>query len=172
MYCIGSDVRIAVYIFMKGEKMDLNKPDYYVGNRKYEPKDVIAYLNCDFFMGNVIKYIARAGRKPGSDFKTDISKASIYLGFELEFNDFDYLDGKRNHLPITHGSKRASIKQIDWWNSVIEDWGFSAETFEARLCKEVMGALLRYFISHSDYYRKYYLEKAKEFIDRWIEIHQ
>ena len=32
MYCIGSDVRIAVYIFMKGEKMDLNKPDYY---RKY-----------------------------------------------------------------------------------------------------------------------------------------
>lgn len=27
-------------------------------------------------------------------------------------------------------------------------------------------------LNKPDYYRKYYLEKAKEFIDRWIGIHQ
>ena len=37
-----------------------------------------------FCLGNVVKYVLRAGRKPGTDALTDLEKASWYLDREIQ----------------------------------------------------------------------------------------
>lgn len=49
---------------------------------KYEPKDVIRDWGLKFNLGNVVKYIARAGYK--DDVIQDLKKARQYLDFEIE----------------------------------------------------------------------------------------
>lgn len=49
---------------------------------KYEPKDVIRDWGLNFNLGNVIKYVARAGHK--NDILEDLLKAKQYLEFEIE----------------------------------------------------------------------------------------
>ena len=48
-----------------------------------EPIDVIEGWALNFCLGNVIKYVARAGRKPGGDAVTDLKKARFYLDREI-----------------------------------------------------------------------------------------
>lgn len=50
---------------------------YQVG--KIEPIEVINDWNLGFNLGNVIKYIARAGRKPDETILDDLRKARFYL---------------------------------------------------------------------------------------------
>lgn len=65
------------------EKYDnITAPIHYVGNRKYEPKDVIRDWDLNFNLGNVVKYVARAGRK--DDILIDLKKARTYLDFEID----------------------------------------------------------------------------------------
>lgn len=47
-----------------------------------EPIDYINSNNLNFNLGNVVKYITRAGKKDGEDLIKDISKAMDYLVFE------------------------------------------------------------------------------------------
>lgn len=49
-----------------------------------EPIDVIKAWNLDFCLGNVVKYVARAGRKAGESRDSDLHKATTYLRFALE----------------------------------------------------------------------------------------
>lgn len=49
-----------------------------------EPIDVIKAWNLDFCLGNVVKYVARAGRKAGESRDADLHKAMTYLRFALE----------------------------------------------------------------------------------------
>lgn len=49
-----------------------------------EPIDVIKAWNLDFCLGNVVKYVARAGRKAGESRDSDLRKAMTYLRFALE----------------------------------------------------------------------------------------
>lgn len=49
-----------------------------------EPIDVIRGWNLGFCLGNVLKYIARAGRKEGESRDKDLHKAMEYLRMELE----------------------------------------------------------------------------------------
>lgn len=49
---------------------------------KYEPKDIIRDWGLNFNLGNVIKYVARAGHK--NDILEDLLKAKQYLEFEIE----------------------------------------------------------------------------------------
>lgn len=49
-----------------------------------EPISVIKAWNLGFCLGNVIKYIARAGRKTGESRESDLHKAMTYLRMELE----------------------------------------------------------------------------------------
>ena len=49
-----------------------------------EPIDVIRGWNLGFCLGNVIKYIARAGHKAGESRDKDLHKAMEYLRMELE----------------------------------------------------------------------------------------
>lgn len=51
---------------------------------KYEPVKVIQDWDLSFCLGNVIKYLARAGRKEGNSRLQDLEKAKQYLEFEIE----------------------------------------------------------------------------------------
>lgn len=58
-------------------------PNYYQSNG-IEVKNFIALNNLDFFLGNVVKYIARSGKKPGCSKQDDLLKAIHNLAFEIE----------------------------------------------------------------------------------------
>lgn len=62
-----------------------DKVSHYAEGRLYEPKDVIMDWGLDFNLGNVVKYVSRAGRKNGSSIKEDLEKAKQYLEYELDY---------------------------------------------------------------------------------------
>lgn len=64
---------------------DYNKidPAHYT-DRGIEPIRFINSHNLNFNLGNVIKYLTRAGEKPGEHAIIDLQKARRYLDFELE----------------------------------------------------------------------------------------
>ena len=73
----------------KYEKFDpVSGPAHYISGRKYEPRKVIMDWDLDFYLGNVVKYISRAGRK--GDVIEDLKKAKQYLEWEIEMLE-DYL---------------------------------------------------------------------------------
>jgi len=58
------------------------RPEYYGGeDSTYEVFNVLEAweLDKDFYLGNVIKYVARAGKKDPSKIKEDLQKAKVYL---------------------------------------------------------------------------------------------
>lgn len=61
----------------------ISNPKHYTEGRAYEPKDVIAEHELNFYMGCVVKYISRAGRKEGSSRVEDLEKARQYAVFEM-----------------------------------------------------------------------------------------
>ena len=58
-------------------------PDYYNAGG-FEVIDFIDALNLNFNLGNVFKYIARAGRKDSEDTLTALKKAQWYLNREIQ----------------------------------------------------------------------------------------
>jgi hypothetical protein len=62
---------------------NINNPSHYCEGRQYEPIAVIKDWNLDFNLGNVVKYISRAGRK--NDALEDLKKAKFYLDWEIEY---------------------------------------------------------------------------------------
>lgn len=60
---------------------NIKHPEHYCYG-KYEPKDVIRGWQLNFNLGNVIKYIVRAGRK--GDALEDLQKAKQYIEYEIE----------------------------------------------------------------------------------------
>lgn len=62
----------------------INHPEYYGGkDNPYEAIKVIDAWGLDFCLGNVVKYISRAGKKPGQERIKDLGKAMWYLEHEL-----------------------------------------------------------------------------------------
>lgn len=64
------------------ENSKVKHPSHYAEGRKFEPKDVIRDWGLNFNLGNVVKYISRAGRK--DDIVQELKKAQEYLQFEIE----------------------------------------------------------------------------------------
>ena len=64
-------------------RKNIERPAHYVEGRKYEPKDVIRDCDLNFNLGNVIKYVSRAGRKNSKI--VDLEKAKQYLQFEIDY---------------------------------------------------------------------------------------
>ena len=60
----------------------IDHPDYYKAGR-IEAIDFIEANNLNFNLGNVIKYISRAGKKYGEDRVTALLKAQWYLLREI-----------------------------------------------------------------------------------------
>jgi hypothetical protein len=58
-------------------------PEHYCTG-PYEPLKVIQAWDLNFALGNVLKYIARAGRKRGCSRLEDLQKALDYLEREVE----------------------------------------------------------------------------------------
>ena len=57
-------------------------PEHY--NQKIEPWDVIEAWGLDFWEGNAIKYICRAGKKKNTPALDDYKKAITYLEYCIE----------------------------------------------------------------------------------------
>lgn len=58
------------------------RPEHYGGaDSTYEVFKVLEAwgLDKDFYLGNVIKYVARAGKKNSATYKEDLQKALVYL---------------------------------------------------------------------------------------------
>jgi hypothetical protein len=68
--------------------IDINKPSYYVYNN-FELIDVIREAELNFNLGNVAKYIFRAGRKDAHKKIEDLQKARNYLIKEIEYLEAD-----------------------------------------------------------------------------------
>ena len=64
-------------------RTNIERPAHYVEGRKYEPKDVIRDWDLNFNLGNVIRYVSRAGRKDSKI--VDLEKAKQYLQFEIDY---------------------------------------------------------------------------------------
>lgn len=65
---------------MEYEQVD--HPPHYAHPSGVECIDVVEHFS--FNLGNAIKYIWRAGSKPGVDAETDLAKAAWYINRELE----------------------------------------------------------------------------------------
>ena len=63
------------------EKERINHPEHYQG-KKFEVIDIIDDYNLSFSLGNVIKYVLRAGKK--EDAVEDLKKARWYLTREID----------------------------------------------------------------------------------------
>lgn len=59
------------------------KPDYY-NDTGITPFDVIDAWNLGFYLGNVVKYIKRAGKKDNNSRLQDLKKAREYLSEEIK----------------------------------------------------------------------------------------
>ena len=68
----------------KGTKFD---PLHYHG--AVEPWDLIAAQELDFFSGNIIKYVVRAGKKGGESTLDDLIKAQVYLKKLIEIRSHE-----------------------------------------------------------------------------------
>ena len=64
-------------------KEAVNHPSHY-NFGKYEVIDVINDWNLNFNLGNVVKYIARAGIKDKNTLLQDLRKAQFYLCYEID----------------------------------------------------------------------------------------
>ena len=63
----------------------VNHPDHYGGeNNPYEAIKVIEAWDLNFHLGNVIKYISRAGKKSENSIE-DLKKAEWYLNRYVQF---------------------------------------------------------------------------------------
>jgi len=63
----------------------VDHPKHYGGkDNPYEAIKVIEAWELGFCLGNVVKYISRAGKKSGSLFLQDLKKARWYLDREIE----------------------------------------------------------------------------------------
>ena len=60
----------------------IEHPDYYRSNG-IEAADFIEAFNLNFNLGNVVKYIVRAGHKQGEEAITALMKAQVYLLREI-----------------------------------------------------------------------------------------
>lgn len=66
-------------------KDNVNHPLHYGGaDNPYESIKVVEAWGLDFCLGNVIKYVSRAGRKDGATTLEDLKKARWYLDREIQ----------------------------------------------------------------------------------------
>ena len=65
-------------------KEKINHPEHYGGDTIYEAINIIEAWDLNFHLGNVIKYISRAGKKNSETEIEDLEKARWYLDRYIE----------------------------------------------------------------------------------------
>lgn len=71
-----------------GENYDVVKRPSHYCSGGIQPKDFIRSNDLNFFRGNVIKYVTRAGKKDKGKEIEDLLKARQYLDFEIEYLEY------------------------------------------------------------------------------------
>lgn len=69
---------------MTGEK---TSPKYYTDQGQYAPNLIIEHYDLNFHLGNTLKYVLRAGKKPGESKLDDLRKAQWYLNRQVELEE-------------------------------------------------------------------------------------
>lgn len=85
---IGNDTSIVKDTCSTAKELNALRPLHYGGSKNpYEVFNVLESwgLDKDFYLGNVIKYIARAGKKDPNKTKEDLQKALVYLQRRIDF---------------------------------------------------------------------------------------
>ena len=85
----------------------INQPAHYQGNNGMCANDVIRAYKLNFALGNVLKYVLRAGRKPEQARADDLKKALWYLNDELKHaqpSDFKGLAARETSIVREYGS--------------------------------------------------------------------
>jgi hypothetical protein len=67
-----------------GEMNEIDHPEHYGGDTTYEAIKVIEAWGLNFNLGNAVKYVCRAGKKPGTSLLRDLGKAAWYLQREIQ----------------------------------------------------------------------------------------
>jgi translation initiation factor 2B subunit (eIF-2B alpha/beta/delta family) len=62
----------------------MHQSDYYGKDNPFEPIKIIDYYELNFSLGNVIKYVLRAGKKDGESKLKDLTKALDYIQHEID----------------------------------------------------------------------------------------
>lgn len=97
--------------------MTKTNPEHYQGG--IEPWDFIVSQKLSFLEGNIIKYVVRAGNKPGESRLDDLAKAATYLRkliqttvLEHEHNDLQSTgpDGSSDSLQESDGPTHRSFQ--------------------------------------------------------------
>ena len=70
----------------------MNKSEYYGKDNPFEAIKIIDYYGLNFCLGNVIKYILRAGKKSDNSYEQDLNKALDYLQHEVKKNAKDIIN--------------------------------------------------------------------------------
>jgi len=69
---------------MKDPTAEIDHPAHYGGaDNPYEAIKVIDAWDLGFCLGNTLKYISRAGKKPAESKLKDLRKAAWYLAWEI-----------------------------------------------------------------------------------------
>mgnify|MGYP003152141664 CR=1 FL=1 len=64
---------------------EVHHPEHYQG-KTMEALDIIEDFDLNFNLGNVVKYVLRAGKKKDADYQQDLRKAMEYLEREIGRN--------------------------------------------------------------------------------------
>ena len=73
---------LCVYDMKASTINNTTTPPHYQGT--IQPIDLINAQDLNFNLGNVIKYVCRAGKKQGENILSDLEKAKDYINFEIE----------------------------------------------------------------------------------------
>ncbi len=89
---------------------NIDHPDHYTRG-KIEPIDVIEDWNLDFHLGQVLKYLSRAGWKDGVSELEDLKKARWYLNRRINLAQNQLLDQEIE--PIIYGAGVDTAASLD-----------------------------------------------------------
>ena len=79
-YAIERTITLAEHL--KNKQTHNTIPIHYQGT--IQPIELINAQDLNFNLGNVVKYVCRAGKKQGENILTDLEKAKDYINFEIE----------------------------------------------------------------------------------------
>jgi len=132
----------------------INSPSHYAEGRKYEPIDVIHDWELGYNLGNVTKYVSRAGRK--LNLLEDLKKARFYLNKEIEIleavpfaatyedilQDQTHAASEGNDLLLEYGLSDIDDQPLPGWDSD-EDYMWDPSLGPVELSAEEVSEILR-----------------------------
>ena len=91
----------------------VDQPAHYGGkDYPYQPWHVIEAWGLNFFTGTAVKYIGRAGKKPGESYTKDLQKAIRFLHRELEIVEEREVRSQPQQSDLAHSQSRHQQEEL------------------------------------------------------------